>query len=158
MRNIKKKYKRPKKPWDKTKLVEDRKVISEFGLGKKREMWKSEAIVRNFRRRARSLIAVKDEKATKILLDRVAGMGMIKSGQGLSDVLALSSSDALKRRLQTMVYSKGLAVSARQARQFVTHGHVYVDGRKVVFPSFIVPADKEEKIELRGVVKNEAGK
>src|SRR5512138_872944 len=44
----------------------------------------------------------------------------------------------LERRLDNVVYRMGLAMSRRQARQLVRHGHVHVDGRKVNIPSYEV--------------------
>ncbi len=44
----------------------------------------------------------------------------------------------LERRLDNVVYRMGFAVSRRQARQLVRHGHVVVNGRKVNIPSFQV--------------------
>ena len=44
----------------------------------------------------------------------------------------------LERRLDNVVYRLGFAMSRRQARQFVRHGHVSVNGRKVDIPSFQV--------------------
>jgi small subunit ribosomal protein S4 len=46
----------------------------------------------------------------------------------------------LERRLDNVVYSLGFAASRAQARQFVRHGHVTIDGRKVTIPSFQVKA------------------
>lgn len=42
----------------------------------------------------------------------------------------------LERRLDNVVYRLGFATTRAQARQFVTHGHVLVDGRKVDVPSY----------------------
>ena len=42
----------------------------------------------------------------------------------------------LERRLDNVVYRLGFATTRAQARQFVTHGHVLVDGRKVDIPSY----------------------
>lgn len=44
----------------------------------------------------------------------------------------------LERRLDNVVYRLGLATTRAQARQYVNHGHVIVDGRKVDIPSFQV--------------------
>jgi small subunit ribosomal protein S4 len=55
----------------------------------------------------------------------------------------------LETRLDSVVYKAGFALTQNQARQFVTHGHVTVDGKKVTIPSFqVMPgmkvaADKE---------------
>ena len=44
----------------------------------------------------------------------------------------------LERRLDNVVYRLGFAGTRAQARQFVNHGHVLVDGRKVDIASFLV--------------------
>ena len=44
----------------------------------------------------------------------------------------------LERRLDNVVYRLGLARTRPQARQFVTHGHVAVDGRRVSVPSYLI--------------------
>ncbi|MEX2586938.1 MAG: 30S ribosomal protein S4 [Actinomycetota bacterium] len=51
----------------------------------------------------------------------------------------------LESRLDNVIYRGGLAMSRAQARQFVTHGHFQVDGKKVDRPSFQVrPGSKVE--------------
>ncbi|HEU5336888.1 MAG TPA: 30S ribosomal protein S4 [Terriglobales bacterium] len=52
----------------------------------------------------------------------------------------------LERRLDNIVYRMGFAVARRQARQFVRHGHIEVNGRKVNIPSFEVKAGDEVAI------------
>ncbi|HYE74519.1 MAG TPA: 30S ribosomal protein S4, partial [Blastocatellia bacterium] len=49
----------------------------------------------------------------------------------------------LERRLDNVIYRLGFAMSRRQARQFVRHGHVSVNGRKVDIPSFQVKIGDE---------------
>ena len=44
----------------------------------------------------------------------------------------------LERRLDNVVYRLNLAPTRASARQFVTHGHITVDGKKVNIPSFLV--------------------
>ena len=44
----------------------------------------------------------------------------------------------LESRLDNLVYRLGFAVTRRQARQLVTHGHITVDGKKLDIPSYIV--------------------
>ncbi|MYB51776.1 MAG: 30S ribosomal protein S4 [Acidobacteriia bacterium] len=44
----------------------------------------------------------------------------------------------LERRLDNVVFRMGFAVSRRQARQIVNHGHVRVNGGKVDIPSYQV--------------------
>ncbi|HEX4285371.1 MAG TPA: 30S ribosomal protein S4 [Terracidiphilus sp.] len=49
----------------------------------------------------------------------------------------------LERRLDNVAYRLGFAISRRQARQVVRHGHVTVNGRKVNIPSFQVNVGDE---------------
>jgi small subunit ribosomal protein S4 len=58
----------------------------------------------------------------------------------------------LERRLDNVVYRLGFAISRRQARQLVRHGHVAVNGRKVNIPSYQVAAGEE--ITIRENSKN----
>jgi small subunit ribosomal protein S4 len=44
----------------------------------------------------------------------------------------------LEQRLDNVVYRLGMARTRPQARQFVSHGKVMVDGEKVTIPSYIV--------------------
>ncbi len=46
----------------------------------------------------------------------------------------------LERRLDNIVFRLGFADSRPQARQFVRHGHITVNGRRVDIPSFLVRA------------------
>jgi small subunit ribosomal protein S4 len=46
----------------------------------------------------------------------------------------------LERRLDNVVYRLGFGDSRAQARQIVNHGHITVNGKKVIIPSFIVKA------------------
>ena len=49
----------------------------------------------------------------------------------------------LERRLDNVVFRMGLALSRRQARQLVRHGHVAVNARKVNIPSYQVNVGDE---------------
>ena len=46
----------------------------------------------------------------------------------------------LESRLDNMVYRAGFARSHREARQLVSHGHVFVNGKRVTIPSFMLKA------------------
>jgi small subunit ribosomal protein S4 len=52
----------------------------------------------------------------------------------------------LERRLDNVAYRLGFAISRRQARQVVRHGHVSVNGRKVNIPSYQVNVGDEISI------------
>lgn len=55
----------------------------------------------------------------------------------------------LERRLDNVVYRLGFGSSRRQARQFVLHGHILVNGRRVNVPSFLVNAGDEISVRPR---------
>src|SRR5437879_862943 len=57
----------------------------------------------------------------------------------------------LERRLDNVVYRLGFAISRRQARQVVRHGHIDVNGRRVNIPSYQVNA--KDEIQVRGKAK-----
>jgi small subunit ribosomal protein S4 len=57
----------------------------------------------------------------------------------------------LERRLDNVAFRLGFAISRRQARQVVRHGHVEVNGRKVNIPSYQVNAG--DQIAIRESAK-----
>jgi len=58
----------------------------------------------------------------------------------------------LERRLDNVVYRMGFATTRNFARQFVTHGHILIDGQRVDIPSYQVKVG--QKIEVRERSKN----
>ena len=61
----------------------------------------------------------------------------------------------LERRLDNVVFRLGFAVSRRQARQIVNHGHVQVNGGKVDIPSYLV--DSGDVVEIRETSRSHGG-
>ena len=53
----------------------------------------------------------------------------------------------VERRLDNVVYRLGFAMTRREARQLVTHGHFTVNGQRVDIPSFLVKVG--DVIEVR---------
>jgi len=150
MRNIRRKYSRPKAHWDSVRIAEERNLLREYGLRVKRELWQAEAILRNFRQRARNLIAVENKAEEKELIDKLAKLGILKEGSNLDGVLALNVEDILSRRLQTVVFRKGIAKSPLQARQFIVHGHVFIGDKKASFPSHLIASKEENTVRIHG--------
>jgi small subunit ribosomal protein S4 len=149
----KKKYARPRKPWDKNRLEAEAKVKEQFGLRNKREMRLAEAAVRAKRQNARQLLALPAEKRAIVqqeLIASISRIGLLTKTATLDDVLALSPPEMLERRLQTQVMRKGLATTMKQARQFITHGHIAVAGHKVTSPGYIVAKAEESTIAYYG--------
>lgn len=146
-KKIRKKYESPKRPFE--DLERERALMKEFGLSTKREIWRVETELRNIRRRARKLQALKEGKAEplraeKELLEKLSRMGLETAK--LDDVLRLSVTDLLSRRLQTIAYKKGIGSSMKGARQMIVHGHVYIGDLKAKFPAMLVSSEQEDKI------------
>jgi small subunit ribosomal protein S4 len=57
----------------------------------------------------------------------------------------------LERRLDNVIFRLGFAMSRRQARQIVRHGHVSVNGRKVDIPSFQVKVGDEVAVRDKSI-------
>ncbi len=57
----------------------------------------------------------------------------------------------LERRLDNVVYRLGLSKSRMMSRQFVTHGHVMVNGNKMTIPSYTV--QKGDVITLSATIQ-----
>jgi small subunit ribosomal protein S4 len=134
-------YSRPRKPWDRGRLEAERKLKKNYGLKAKRELWKTEGILRKKRQSARKLLALpleRSQQQEKELVKSLHRIGILNENAGLDDVLGLSSAEFLERRLQTIVLRKGLANTAKQARQLIVHGHIGVNGKKVTAPSYLV--------------------
>ncbi len=144
MRKLKKRYKRPRAPWETGLIEEEKKILQDYGLRRKKEIWVARALLRDFRRRARQLTAIKDKTREKTLLDKINKLGL--KGNSLDDVLSLTLNDILERRLQTIVFRRGITKTVKQARQFIVHGHIAIDGRKTNVPSYIVPINEESQI------------
>ena len=53
----------------------------------------------------------------------------------------------LERRLDNVAFRLGFATSRNEARQFVLHGHIYVNGEKVNIPSYQVK--EEDTISIK---------
>ncbi len=144
-----KKYKKPIRPWEGTRIVKEKSLLKVYGLKNKKELWKAESILRSFRDQAKRLTAATSEQAKKEekqLIEKLSKLNLIKKDSKVDDILSLELKDILDRRLQTLVYKRRLARSVKQARQFIIHGHVYVDGKKVDVPSYCVNIFEEDKI------------
>lgn len=156
----KKSYETPTTGWDRERIDREQNHIWEYGLKDKRELWKTESTVRNLRREARKLNAVQDEQREEELMAKLNRLGLVSKDASLTDILNLDVRDILNRRLQTIVYEKGLANTMKQARQFINHGHIMIGNQVVDVPSYLVQTDEEDEITVapgsKDVVQTEA--
>jgi small subunit ribosomal protein S4 len=150
MKRKHKQYSKPKRPFDKARIEEEGEIKKEFGLKNKREIWKAEAKVKTMRRKAKNLIkAPKAEQEAFFVRLRKIGLKV----NSISDALSLDKKDHLKRRLQTVLVEKGLAPTVKTARQFITHKKVLVNRKVVAVPSYVVPTELEDKLEIKDMKK-----
>jgi small subunit ribosomal protein S4 len=150
-RRLKKKFKKPKHPFQKERIMEELEFLGKYGLRNKREYWKARTILANWRntaRKSRRLTREKAVAAQQELIKKLKKLGVIGSEAEFEDVLLLIVEDVLKRRLQTLVFEKGLASSVHQARQYIVHGHIQVLGKKINAPSYLVKSKEEDYIDF----------
>lgn len=147
-RRIKNKYETPRKVWDADRIKTDKKLTSTYGLKNTREIWVTLQHLKKARRNAIRLLALgaKGKEEGKPLLSRLARLGILPAEANLEDILSLSVENFLDRRLQSRVMKKGLARTAHQARQLVTHGFIAVKGKRVTAPSYLVNAEEDQYI------------
>ncbi len=148
-RRQKKKYVSPKRPFDTDRFEQELQLVGSYGLRNKRELWKHRTELSNYRRTARNLLALSvTERAQmeKDLVDKLVRYGVLTTEPTLDHVLDLTLENLLERRLQTIVFRKGLAASLHHARQLVTHGHVSLDGSRVTTPARLITVGEEDRI------------
>ena len=150
MKRKHKKYSKPRKPFDKPRIIEEEKIKEDYGLKNKKEIWRSDSVVKVIRRRAKNLISANQEEQKKFF-ERLKKIGI--NANSIAEVLSLDKKDYLNRRLQTIVTAKKIARTPKQARQLIVHKKILVNGRAINSPSYIVPVEFENKITLKPVME-----
>ena len=144
-----KKYETPRFPWRSDILESELRLLGEFGLRNKRELWAHKTFLSKFRSRARSLHSISTAEMIEQednLLRRLKHLRILNDTAVLDNVFDLGVEALLERRLQTLVLRQGLAKTIYQARQLITHGHIAIHDKKVFSPNYLVSADEEENI------------
>ena len=148
-----KRFSRPRSPWRADQLAQELYLLGTFGLRNKRELWKAQTQLSSVRKQARTLLAATQavrQREEKKLLDSLRKRGLIREEATLDDILSLTVEDMLARRLQSMVFKKGMALSSLHSRQLIVHGHVAVGERIITVPGYEVGAAEEGKVRLTG--------
>jgi small subunit ribosomal protein S4 len=146
-----KKYRGPPHPWIRERIEEERVLKKDYGLSNKKEIYRLAALLSKFKREAKRLIPLQTQQAEhekKQLLSKLQSYKLINTGAKLDDVLAISLKDLMERRAQTLLVRKGLARTVKQARQFVTHKHVMVNGKLITSPSTLLVAEEEATLNF----------
>ncbi|MFC6872698.1 MULTISPECIES: 30S ribosomal protein S4 [Halobellus] len=150
--NNTKRYETPNHPFQGERIAQEGDMLGRYGLKNKEELWRAQSELRNYRREARRLIGEAQgdltaaEAAGEEFLARLRRYGILATEDDISRVLELDVTDILERRLQTVAYRKGLASTPEQARQFIVHGHVTVDGARVTRPAKMVESAEEDSL------------
>ena len=141
-------YNTPVHPWQKDRLEEEKSLIKEYGLVNKSEVYKIGSKLKKFKDIAKSLVtkpSVQAAKEKEQLFSKLKSLNLIQE-ENLDEVLGLENKQLLDRRLQTVVYKKGLAKSMKQARQMIVHRHISVDGKMISSPSYLVRVSEENAV------------
>ncbi|NKE36035.1 30S ribosomal protein S4 [Natronococcus sp. JC468] len=148
-----KQYETPNHPYQGERIADEHSLVERYGLSNKEELWRAQSQLRSYRREARELLGQAQDDETVVrrseeFLGRLKRVGVLDEADELGDVLSLEVEDVLERRLQTVVYRKGLANTTQQARQFIVHGHIVVDGQRHRVPSYVVDVDEEDLVDF----------
>ena len=152
-RKLRKKYKGPQHPFNAERFEQELKLVGVYGLRNKTELYKIHTRLGKYRTRARSLLALEEgsekrEHNEGLILAKLNKLGVIKADSfSIDEILNLQAEDFLERRLQTVVFRKGLARTPHQARQMIVHGHIAIDGRRINVPSYHLLSGEEELVD-----------
>mgnify|MGYP002760161069 FL=1 len=145
-------YETPNHPYQGERTAEESDLLSRYGLKNKEELWRAQSELRRMRREARRLLGdaqgdvdVAGETGAEFVA-RLRRIGILGDADDISSVLSLDVTDLLERRFQTVAYRQGFGSSPQQARQFIVHGHVTVDGARVTRPSVKMDVSDESVI------------
>lgn len=145
----KKKYSRPRKAYDKTRIEEENALVKKYGLKNKREIWKADFAVGKIRNQAKKLITASAEEQEK-LFNKLRKMGF--KADKISDVLDLNKEHWLRRRLQSILILKNMA-KPREARQLIVHKHVAINSEIINVPGYMVQVEEEGNIRVFKKIK-----
>ena len=153
-RNKTKTYSTPRRPWEKERLDGELRLVGKYGLRCKREVWRVQYTLSKIRSAALDLLMrdAHDQKRLfegAALIRRLQRIGVLdESANKLDYILSLKIEDFLDRRLQTIVWSMGLAKSIHHARVLIRQNHIRVGQQIVNAPSFMVRKDSQGHIDF----------
>ena len=132
-RNNSKVSKAPRRPFEQERLDSEMKLLGEYGLKCKREIWRVQLVLAKIRKAARVLLTLPEKHPKRLfdgqaLLRRMQRYGLLSDDMMKLDyVLQLSTRKILDRRLQTKVYQQGLAKSEHQFLYYHLYRFAYLE-------------------------------
>src|SRR3989338_3616136 len=152
-KQFRKKYNTPRHPWVRANIESEKIVTRDYGLVKKKEIHIANSFIKKYRDIAKRLIATRTipqaQKEKEQILNKLQELGLLPAGAELEQILGLELKDVLSRRLQSVVYRKGLARSMNQARQFITHRHIIIGDQEISSPSYLVSVAEEGAVTFK---------
>jgi len=139
-------------PWNKANIDAEREISRDYSLKNKKEIFIANSLLKKYKNIAKKLIATKTaqgEKEKEQVLKKLQNLGLLSTGSGLDNILGLELKDILERRLQSIVFRKGLARTMKQARQFIVHRHVVLGEKEISMPSYLVSLQEESQLKFR---------
>ena len=146
----------PTHPWKQARIDEEHDLKERYGLkkvGGMREIWREKSTLRRHRNQAMKLIGRVDSteghyaKEKEQLLNSLTKKGLLQTGADVGDVLEINVEHMLSRRLQSVVYYKGLAPSMRAARNLIVHGHICIGDQRMTVPGYHVLKEEEDSLQ-----------
>ncbi|KAG1330775.1 40S ribosomal protein S9-2 [Cocos nucifera] len=117
-------FKKPRRPYEKERLDAELKLVGEYGLRCKRELWRVQFALSRIRNPARDLLTL-DEKNPRRIFE----------------------GEALLRRMNR-VFKSGMAKSIHHARVLIRQRHIRVGRQVVNILSFMVRVDSAKHIDF----------
>ena len=101
LRKQRKKFSKPRHPWQRVRIEQEGIIVKEYGLRRKKEIYKANSLLKNVKKQAKNVIASTTPQAEiekKQLLARLAKFNLIKETANPEDILDLKIEDILERR------------------------------------------------------------
>ncbi|MFL2957767.1 MAG: 30S ribosomal protein S4 [Candidatus Thalassarchaeaceae archaeon] len=146
----------PTHPWRQSRIDEEHALKEKYGLkktGGMREIWRERTSLRRYRNQAMKLIGRVDTseghfaKEKEQLISSLTRKGLLPEGASVGDVLQIDIDQMLSRRLQSVVYRRGLAPTMRSSRQLIMHGHISIGEQKMTVPGYHILKEEEELLQ-----------
>ena len=145
----------PTHPWKQARIDEEHALKEKYGLkkvGGMKEIWREKSSLRRHRNQAMKLIGRVDTSEGHFarektdLVNSLCRQGLLVEGANIDDVLQINVEHMLSRRLQSVVYYRGLAPSMRAARNMIVHGHISIGEQKMTVPGYHIRKHEEENL------------
>jgi len=130
------------------------RIIGDYGLRCKREVWSQQLVLAKLRKGARILLTMDSDDPRRVfegeaLIRRMVRLGLLERNERKLDfVLGLTVSQFMERRLQTLVMKRNLAKSVHEARVLIRQRQISIGKQLVDIPSYMVRKSAQGSIQI----------